>query len=44
MAVGLLFSCDRSGAEAGRVRLYAPGEAVPARDGDEVEQFDEPVR
>lgn len=45
MAVGHAFVCDRCGAEAGRVMIWAPGEAIPGRGGvDEVErvmsQFD----
>src|SRR5919106_1053473 len=39
MAVGHVFSCDRCGVEAGRVTVYAPGEAAPDRGGDEVMQL-----
>lgn len=39
MAVGHTFTCDRCGAEAGRVVVYAPGEAVPGRGGDDVERL-----
>lgn len=39
MAVGHVFSCDRCGAEAGRVTVYAPGEAVPGRGGNEISRL-----
>ena len=37
MAIGHTFTCDLCGAEAGRVGVHAPGEAVTDRDGDEIE-------
>lgn len=37
MAVGHTFTCHQCGAEAGRVGVYAPGEAVPGRGDKEGE-------
>jgi len=39
MAVGHVFTCHQCGDEAGRLTVYAPGEAVPGRGGDEVGQL-----
>ena len=39
MAVGHVFPCHRCGAEAGRLIVYAPGEAVPSRSDDQVGQL-----
>jgi hypothetical protein len=38
MAVGHVFTCHRCGAEAGRLTVYAPGEAIPSRRDDEAGQ------
>lgn len=37
MAICHVFRCDRCRAEAGRVTLYARGEAIPGRTRDEVD-------
>lgn len=39
MAVGHVFTCHQCADEAGRLTVYAPGEAVPGRGGDEVGQL-----
>ena len=39
MSVGHVFICHRCRTEAGRLTVYARGEAVPARGGDEVGQL-----
>lgn len=39
MAVGHVFPCHRCGGEAGKVRLFAPGEAVPDRGDSDVERL-----
>jgi hypothetical protein len=39
MAVGHVFTCHQCGDEAGRLTVYAPGEAVPGRGGNEVGQL-----
>jgi hypothetical protein len=38
MAVGHVFTCNLCGAEAGRLIVYAPGEALPSRGDDQVGQ------
>lgn len=39
MAVDHVFTCHQCGDEAGRLTVYAPGEGVPGRGGDEVGQL-----